>query len=105
MRYDDQVNLRWEKVDFQRNLIYVPNAKTGHEHGAPMNQDARRELQALKKGGGPERACLHQFAEGRKSSSPLQRFTPEMQQSLDPGAGTLDLSQQRALSPCTPGLT
>jgi integrase len=52
MRYGDQVNLRWEKVDFQRNLIYVPNAKTGHEYGVPMNQDVRRELQALKRAAG-----------------------------------------------------
>ena len=29
MRRGDQLNLRWEKVDFQRDVIYVPNSKTG----------------------------------------------------------------------------
>ena len=29
MRRGDQLNLLWEKVDFQRDVIYVPNSKRG----------------------------------------------------------------------------
>lgn len=49
MRRGDQLNLRWEKVDFQRNVIYVPNSKTGRDYTVPMNQDVRDELLALRK--------------------------------------------------------
>lgn len=49
MRRVDQLNLRWEKVDFQRNVIYVPNSKTGRDYTVPMNQDVRDELLALRK--------------------------------------------------------
>jgi integrase len=49
MRRGDQLNLRWEKVDFQRNVIYVPNSKTGRDYTMPMNQDVRDELLALRK--------------------------------------------------------
>jgi integrase len=44
MRRGDQLNLRWEKVDFQRNVIYVPNSKTDRDYTVPMNQDVRNEL-------------------------------------------------------------
>ncbi|MBV8857879.1 MAG: site-specific integrase [Acidobacteria bacterium] len=49
MRLGDQLNLRWAQVDFQHNLVHVPNSKTGQEYDVPMNQDVRRELQALKR--------------------------------------------------------
>lgn len=49
MRLGDQLTLRWSQVDFQHNLVHVPNAKTGQEYDVPMNQDVRRELQALKR--------------------------------------------------------
>ena len=49
MRRGDQLNLRWEKVDFQRNVIYVPNSKTGRDYTVPMNQDVRNELLKLRK--------------------------------------------------------
>lgn len=49
MRLGDQLNLRWSQVDFQYNLVHVPNAKTGQEYEVPMNQDVRRELQTLKR--------------------------------------------------------
>jgi integrase len=49
MRRGDQLNLRWEKVDFQRNVIHVPNSKTGRDYTVPMNQDVRNELLALRK--------------------------------------------------------
>jgi integrase len=49
MRLGDQLSLRWEQIDFQRNMIFVPNSKTGRDYGVPMNQDVRRELQGLKK--------------------------------------------------------
>jgi len=44
MRRGDQLNLRWEKVDFQRGLIYVPNSKTGNDYSVPMNEDVRATL-------------------------------------------------------------
>ncbi len=44
MRRGDQLNLRWEKVDFQRNVFYVPNSKTGKDYGVPMNEDVRNTL-------------------------------------------------------------
>lgn len=50
MRRGDQLNLGWEKVDFQRNVIYVPNSKTGRDYAVPMNQDVRNELLELRKG-------------------------------------------------------
>ena len=49
MRRGEQLNLRWEKVDFQRNVIHVPNSKTGRDYTVPMNQDVRNELLALRK--------------------------------------------------------
>jgi len=49
MRRGDQLNLRWEKIDFQRNVIHVPNSKTGRDYTVPMNQDVRNELLALRK--------------------------------------------------------
>lgn len=48
MRRGDQLNLRWEKVDFQRNVIYVPNSKTGKDYGVPMNADVRDTLLQLR---------------------------------------------------------
>jgi integrase len=44
MRRGDQLTLRWEKVDFQRNIIYVPNSKTGNDYSVPMNEDVRSIL-------------------------------------------------------------
>lgn len=44
MRRGDQFNLRWEKVDFQRGVIYVPNSKTGKDYAVPMNEDVRAAL-------------------------------------------------------------
>jgi integrase len=44
MRRGDQLNLRWEKVDFQRGVIYVPNSKTGNDYSVPMNEDVRAAL-------------------------------------------------------------
>jgi integrase len=44
MRRGDQLNLRWEKVDFQRGVIYVPNSKTGNDYAVPMNEDVRATL-------------------------------------------------------------
>ncbi len=49
MRRGDQLNLRLEKIDFQRNVIHVPNSKTGRDYTVPMNQDVRNELLALRK--------------------------------------------------------
>lgn len=35
MRRGDQLNLLWEKVDFQRDVIYIPNSKTGKDYAVP----------------------------------------------------------------------
>ena len=44
MRKGDLLNLRWERVDFQRGVIYVPNSKTGKSYSVPMNEDVRAAL-------------------------------------------------------------
>jgi integrase len=49
MRRGDQLNLRWEKVDFQRDVIYVPNSKTGKDYTVPMNADVRDTLLQLRR--------------------------------------------------------
>jgi integrase len=51
MRRGDQLNLRWEKVDFQRNVIYVPNSKTGKDYAVPMDEDVRDVLLHLRQQG------------------------------------------------------
>ena len=48
MRRGDQLNLLWEKVDFQRDVIYVPNSKTGKDYAVPMNADVRNTLLVLR---------------------------------------------------------
>lgn len=50
MRRGDQLSLRKAQVDFQRDVIWVPNSKTGREYAVPMSpevQDVMRE--ALRK--------------------------------------------------------
>jgi integrase len=49
MRRGDQLNLLWEKVDFQRNVIYVPNSKTGRDYPLPMNEDVRTVMLQLRR--------------------------------------------------------
>jgi integrase len=49
MRRGDQLSLRWEKVDFQRNVIYVPNSKTGKDYAVPMDEDVRGVLLRLQR--------------------------------------------------------
>jgi integrase len=44
MRRGDLFNLTWEKIDFQRSLIYVPNSKIGRDYSVPMNEDVRTML-------------------------------------------------------------
>ena len=44
MRLGDQLSLGWEQVDFQRNLIYAPNARMGKDYPLPMNKDVRRDF-------------------------------------------------------------
>jgi len=44
MRRGDLFNLKWERIDFQRGLIYVPNSKTGRDYSVPMNEDVRTIL-------------------------------------------------------------
>ena len=53
MRRGDEFNLRWEKVDFQRNVIYVPNSKTGKDYSVPMNEDVRNTLLQLRNQSNP----------------------------------------------------
>jgi len=49
MRRGDLFHLTWEKIDFQRGLIYVPNSKTGREYSVPMNEDVRSTLRQIRK--------------------------------------------------------
>jgi integrase len=45
----------WERVDFQRGLIYVPNSKTGRDYSVPMNEDVKATLKQIRstvRGGG-----------------------------------------------------
>lgn len=44
---------RREKVDFQRNVIYVPNSKTGKDYSVPMNEDVRNTLLQLRNQSNP----------------------------------------------------
>jgi integrase len=48
MRRGDLFNLTWEKVDFQRGLIYVPNSKTGRDYAVPMNEDVKATLRQIR---------------------------------------------------------
>jgi integrase len=41
MRRGDQLNLRKSRVDFQRDVIWVPNAKTGKEYSLNMSAELR----------------------------------------------------------------
>jgi integrase len=55
MRRGDLFKLTWERVDFQRGLIYVPNSKTGRDYAVPMNEDVRntlRQIRSTTRGGG-----------------------------------------------------
>jgi integrase len=52
MRRGDQLNLRWERVDFQRDVIWVPNAKTGQSYGVPMSARVREVMLELRRTSG-----------------------------------------------------
>lgn len=47
MRRGDQFNRCKSQVDFQRNVIRVPNSKTGKGYPVPMNEDVRRVMLEL----------------------------------------------------------
>lgn len=49
MRRGDQLSLRWSQVDFQRNVVNVPNSKTGKGYDVPMNEDVRAVMLALRR--------------------------------------------------------
>jgi integrase len=48
MRRGDLFKLTWERIDFQRGLIYVPNSKTGRDYAVPMNEDVRNTLRQIR---------------------------------------------------------
>ena len=48
MRRGDLFNLTWEKVDFHRGLIYVPNFEDGRDYSVPMNEDVRNTLRQIR---------------------------------------------------------
>jgi integrase len=54
MRRGDQFGMRWDKIDFQRNMIYVPNSKTGREYCLPMSTRVREVLLELRRIGTSE---------------------------------------------------
>jgi integrase len=47
MRRGDQLNLRKSQVDFQRDVVWVPNAKTGKEYSLPMSAELRKVMLGL----------------------------------------------------------
>jgi integrase len=49
MRRGDLLALRWEQIDLQRSVVYVPNSKTGKDYEVPMNQDVRATLLELRR--------------------------------------------------------
>ena len=49
MRRGDHFKLRWGQVDFQRNVVHVPNSKTGKDYDVPMNRDVRDVLLRLRR--------------------------------------------------------
>ena len=50
MRRGDQFSLRKSQVDFQRDVVWVPNAKTGKEYPVPMRPEVREVmLEAVRK--------------------------------------------------------
>jgi integrase len=48
MRRGDLFKFTWERVAFQRGLIYVPNSKTGRDYSVPMNEDVRSTLMRMR---------------------------------------------------------
>lgn len=90
MRKGDLLNLRWERVDFQRGVIHVPNSKTGKNYSVPMNEDVRAALlerrseannsdyvfvnPETKKPSVELKRSFSSFAAGRNSRSALARF-------------------------------
>jgi integrase len=44
MRRGDQLSLRKTQVDFQRDVVWVPNAKTGNEYAVPMSPEVREVM-------------------------------------------------------------
>ncbi|HEX8336974.1 MAG TPA: site-specific integrase [Pyrinomonadaceae bacterium] len=49
MRRGDQLALTWSQVDFQRNVINVPNSKTGKAYAVPMDEEVRNILLQLRR--------------------------------------------------------
>lgn len=45
----DSFTFTWERVDFQRNIIWVPNAKTGQSYSVPMSARVREVMLELKR--------------------------------------------------------
>jgi integrase len=55
MRRGDLFKLTWERIDFQRGLIYVPNSKTGRDYSVPMSEEVKATLKQIRstvRGGG-----------------------------------------------------
>ncbi|MFL6228925.1 MAG: tyrosine-type recombinase/integrase [Pyrinomonadaceae bacterium] len=59
MRRGDQLNLRWDRVDFQRDVIWVPNAKTGQSYTVPMSAQVREIMLELRR---KARGSIYVFA-------------------------------------------
>lgn len=49
MRRGDQLNMKWDRVDFQRGVIWVPNAKTGQSYTVPMSTQVREIMLELRR--------------------------------------------------------
>jgi integrase len=44
MRRGDQLSLRKAQVDFHRDVVWVPNSKTGREYPVPMSPEVREVM-------------------------------------------------------------
>lgn len=73
MRRGEQYGLRWQSVDMHRGMITLLRTKSGEARHIPLNQVARRALQALRLINTGERVCgflepRHWFYEARKAA-------------------------------------
>lgn len=49
MRKNEQLSLKWQHVDFARNLIIVTKTKSGKDRDVPMNRDVRAVMTRMRR--------------------------------------------------------
>lgn len=72
MRFNEARTIRWEHVDMEQGLLFLPgdNTKNGHDHWLPLSDYAHALLRTIKKEQEP--GCLFVF-QGIKSDKPVRR--------------------------------